>query len=67
LTEEIADALSDGLDAAGVLVVIDAVHGCVSTRGARQTATSTVTMASRGSLSNPVERSGVLAMIGGVQ
>lgn len=67
LTEEIADALSQGLDAAGVLVVIDAVHGCVSTRGARQTATSTVTMASRGTLSNPVERSGVLAMIGGVQ
>ena len=67
LTEEIADAISDGLDAAGVLVVIDAVHGCVSTRGARQTATSTVTMASRGTLSNPIERSGVLAMIGGVQ
>ena len=67
LTEEIADALSDGLDAAGVLVVLDAVHGCVSTRGARQTATSTVTMASRGTLSNPVERSGVLALIGGVQ
>ena len=67
LTEEIADALSDGLDAAGVLVVIDAVHGCVSARGARQTATSTVTMASRGTLSNPIERSGVLAMIGGVQ
>ena len=67
LTEEIAEALFEGLDAAGVLVVIDAVHGCVSTRGARQTATSTVTMASRGSLSNPVERSGVLAMIGGVQ
>jgi GTP cyclohydrolase I len=67
LTEEIADALSDGLDAAGVLVVLDAVHGCVSTRGARQTATSTVTMASRGSLSDPVERSGVLALIGGVQ
>jgi GTP cyclohydrolase I len=67
LTEEIADALSDGLDAAGVLVVLDAVHGCVSTRGARQTATSTVTMASRGTLSDPVERSGVLALIGGVQ
>jgi GTP cyclohydrolase I len=67
LTEEIADALSEGLDAAGVLVVLDAVHGCVSTRGARQTATSTVTMASRGTLSDPVERSGVLALIGGVQ
>ena len=67
LTEEIADALIDGLDAAGVLVVLDAVHGCVSARGARQTASSTVTMASRGTLANPIERSGVLAMIGGVQ
>ena len=67
LTEEIADALIDGLDAAGVLVVLDAVHGCVSARGARQTASSTVTMASRGTLTNPIERSGVLAMIGGVQ
>jgi len=67
LTEEIADALIDGLDAAGVLVVLDAVHGCVSARGAKQTASSTVTMASRGTLTNPIERSGVLAMIGGVQ
>ena len=67
LTEEIADALIDGLDAAGVLVVLDAVHGCVSARGAKQTASSTVTMASRGTLTNPIERSGVLAMIGGLQ
>jgi GTP cyclohydrolase I len=67
LTEEIADALFDGLDAAGVLVVVDAVHGCVTDRGARQTASSTVTLASRGSLSDPVERAGVLALIGGVQ
>ena len=67
LTEEIADALHDGLAAEGVLVVLDAVHGCVSARGARQTASSTVTMASRGSLSNPIERAGVLAMIGGAQ
>lgn len=67
LTEEIADALLDGLDAAGVLVVLDAVHGCVSARGARQTASSTVTMASRGTLADPVERSGVLSLIGGIQ
>ena len=65
LTEEIADALQTGLDPAGVLVVLDAVHGCVSSRGVRQARSSTVTMASRGSLSDPVERSGVLALIGG--
>ena len=65
LTEEVASALQDGLDPAGVLVVLDAVHGCVSARGVRQAKSSTVTMASRGTLSDPVERAGVLALIGG--
>lgn len=63
LTEEIADALATGLQARGVLVVLDAVHGCVSARGARQLGSSTVTMASRGSLSDPVERSAILALL----
>ena len=64
LTEEIADALQTGLDPKGVLVVLDAVHGCVSARGARQAASSTVTVASRGELADPVQRAGVLALIG---
>ncbi|MGV8886391.1 MAG: GTP cyclohydrolase I FolE [Microbacteriaceae bacterium] len=64
LTEEIAECLDGGLNPAGVLVVLDAVHGCVSARGARQTRSSTVTMASRGTLAEPVERSGVLALMG---
>ncbi|MGX5682250.1 GTP cyclohydrolase I FolE [Schumannella luteola] len=64
LTEEIADALADGLDAAGVLVVLDAVHGCVSARGVRQATSSTVTMATRGTLADPVERAEVMALIG---
>ena len=50
LTEQIADALQDGLDPLGVLVVLDATHACVTTRGTRQSHSSTVTMASRGSL-----------------
>jgi len=65
LTEEIADALQQGLDPRGVLVVIDAVHGCVSARGVRQAKSSTVTMASRGTLSDPVERAEIMALIGG--
>lgn len=65
LTEQIADAFVEGLDPVGVLVVIDAVHGCVSSRGVRQAKSSTVTLASRGSLSDPVQRAGVLALIGG--
>jgi len=65
LTEEIANALQEGLDPRGVLVVIDAVHGCVSARGVRQAKSSTVTMASRGTLSDPVERAEIMALIGG--
>ena len=64
LTEEIADTLQNGLDARGVLVVLDAQHSCVSTRGARQTESTTVTVASRGELADPAERAGLLALIG---
>jgi GTP cyclohydrolase I len=64
LTEEIADALVDGLDPLGVLVVIDAAHTCVTTRGARQSGSTTLTLASRGVLSDPVRRSETVALIG---
>lgn len=65
LTEQIADALADALDPEGVLVVIDAAHGCVSDRGVRQSSATTVTVASRGSLSDPTARGDVMALIGG--
>lgn len=64
LTEQIADALVTGLDALGVLVVLDAVHGCVVARGSRQTASSTVTVASRGTLAEPAARAELMALIG---
>jgi GTP cyclohydrolase IA len=64
LTEQIADVLEQGLGARGVLVVLDAVHGCVTTRGARQTSSSTVTVASRGELTDPARRAELFAMIG---
>jgi len=67
LTEEIADALEAGLAPRGILVVLDASHGCVTTRGPRQTHSSTVTMASRGELALPVARSEIIALIGGPQ
>lgn len=65
LTDEIADALAAALEPDGVLVVLDAVHGCVSARGPRQADSSTVTVASRGSLAEPTARAGVLSLIGG--
>lgn len=64
LTEEIADALQEGLDARGVLVVMDAVHRCVVARGSRQTASSTVTVASRGRLTDPAQRAELMTLIG---
>jgi GTP cyclohydrolase I len=67
LTEEIADALFVGLDAVGVLVVLDATHGCVTARGTQQARSTTVTLATRGTLKDPVERSGVLALLGARQ
>ena len=64
LTEQIARAIDDGLSPHGVLVILDASHQCVTTRGARQTASTTVTIASRGSLSAGPTRSDVIALIG---
>lgn len=64
LTEEIADALETGLAPKGVLVILDATHGCVTSRGARQSRSSTVTMATRGALSDPVQRAEIIALIG---
>lgn len=64
LGEEIADALSGGVDAAGVLVVLDAAHGCVTSRGSRQTHSSTVTVASRGVLADAAGRAEAIALIG---
>lgn len=64
LTDEIADALAEGLDARGVLVVLDARQDCVSTRGVRQERSTTVTLASRGTLADRSEHAAVLALIG---
>jgi GTP cyclohydrolase I len=64
LTEEIADTLQRGLDPLGVLVVLDAVHDCMTTRGSRQAHSSTVTLATRGSLCEPAAQAGVLTLLG---
>jgi GTP cyclohydrolase I len=64
LGEEIADALQEGVEPRGVLVVLDAAHGCVTSRGARQAHSTTVTVASRGSLAEPAGRAEAIALIG---
>ncbi|NUU07235.1 GTP cyclohydrolase I FolE [Leifsonia sp. C5G2] len=64
LTEQIADAIEQGTAARGVLVVLDAAHTCVTTRGARQTRSTTVTVAARGAYTDPAARAELIALIG---
>lgn len=64
LTAEIADAIEQGLEAKGVLVVIEARHQCVAARGARQPEVNTVTMASRGSYTEVANRQEIMGLIG---
>jgi len=63
LGEQIADALDAGLRPRGVLVVLDARHSCVTARGSRQAGSTTLTVASRGELSDPVARVEAMALI----
>ncbi|GHF25081.1 GTP cyclohydrolase I [Pseudolysinimonas yzui] len=64
LGEQIADALDAGLAPRGVIVVLDAQHDCVAARDARQTNSTTVTVASRGALSDPAARAEAMTLIG---
>ena len=52
-----------GLDAKGVVVVVEARHHCVVSRGARQPEANTVTMAARGVYSEPIARAEVMGLI----
>ena len=63
LTSQIADALVEGLDAAGVIVVIECEHLCMSMRGVRKSEARTITSAVRGHLRNSATRSEAMALI----
>ena len=56
LTNQIADAIDASLKPKGVLVVIEARHQCVASRGARQPEVNTITLASRGTYSDVAAR-----------
>ena len=64
LGEQIADALDEGLSPRGVIVVLDAQHDCLAARDARQTRSSTVTVASRGALTEAAARAEAMILIG---
>jgi len=63
LTAQIADALESGLGTQGVVVVVQAKHHCVISRGARQPEANTITMAARGVYSEPAARAEVMGLI----
>jgi GTP cyclohydrolase I len=64
LGEQIADTIAEHLDTRGVLVVLDASHGCVTMRGGRQPEASTLTIAARGEYTEPIARAELIALIG---
>ncbi len=63
LTTQIADALVTGLEARGVIVVIEAEHLCMTMRGVRKAGARTITSAVRGQLRNAATRSEAMALI----
>ena len=63
LTSQIADALVSGLDAAGVIVVIECEHLCMSMRGVRKSEARTITSAVRGQLRNSATRAEAMSLI----
>jgi GTP cyclohydrolase I len=63
LGEQIASALDHALRPRGVLVVIDSAHQCVTARGVGQMSSRTVTVASRGELSEPAARSEIMGLM----
>jgi GTP cyclohydrolase I len=63
LTTQIADALVAGLEARGVIVVIEAEHLCMTMRGVRKAGARTITSAVRGQMHNAATRSEAMALI----
>jgi GTP cyclohydrolase I len=65
LTVEIADTIMKRLDPAGVLVVMEAEHMCMSIRGALKPGSSTTTSAVRGNLKTDAKaRAEALTLLG---
>jgi GTP cyclohydrolase IA len=64
LTQEIADLVHEELTPRGVLVVIEAVHTCMTVRGVKKPSTVCVTSAARGLYqTNPAARAEVMGHI----
>ena len=66
LTDQIADALMDGLQPLGAVCVVDATHNCMTTRGVKKEGSTMVTSAIRGIFqTDAASRGEALALIYG--
>jgi GTP cyclohydrolase IA len=63
LTTQVADSLCRILQPAGVIVVIEAEHLCMTMRGVRKPGAKTVTSAVRGQLRSPATRAEAMSLI----
>lgn len=63
LTTQIAESLTEILEARGVIVVIEAEHLCMTMRGVKKSGARTITSAVRGAMRNPATRAEAMALI----
>lgn len=63
MTTQIADALVEILAPAGVIVIVECEHLCMSMRGVRKAEARTVTSAVRGILRDPATRAEAISLI----
>jgi GTP cyclohydrolase I len=64
LTSQVAETIVEYLEPAGVIVVIEAEHLCMSMRGVKKPGTETVTSAVRGIFErNPATRAEAMSLI----
>lgn len=65
LGEQIAQTIDDALAPQGVLVVLEANHGCVSDRGVRERDAIAITVAARGDFAHASEQAALFALMRG--
>ena len=63
LTQQIADALMDYVDARGAIVVTECEHLCMSMRGVKKSQARTTTSAVRGIMRQPATRAEAMSLI----
>ena len=63
MTTQIADALVEILEPAGVIVILECEHLCMSMRGVGKTQARTLTSAVRGKLRDPATRAEAISLI----